>query len=224
MPAKPHAKALFFDWDGTLVNTIPTLYKSHNRVRVSYGYEPFSMAEFFENVQYSSRELYPRLYGENAEEALARLYDFVAECHLQELEQLPYALNLLEKLHEQNIVIGIISNKKHEYLVREVEHLGWHKYAAIYGGAGYAETDKPTAAPLLKALKHVGLEPADMIYIGDTVTDLKAAQATNCRSALVLNGENKEELLTHYKPDYVVNDCRDLSDLIMPEINENKAC
>ncbi len=221
-------KAVFFDWDGTLVDTIPTLFKSHNMVRTSYGFDPFTKAQFFENVQFSSRELYPRLYGEYAEDALKKLYDFVEEIHLQELVELPHALALLKMLHAQGIIIGVISNKKHEYLLREIEHLGWGKYIEVAGGAGYAEQDKPSAAPILKALAHTNLTPDDIIYVGDTETDLKTAIATKCRSVLVLNNEDKDVLLQKYYPHYVVNDCMALSELLISmdgsEINQNKGC
>lgn len=207
-------KAIFFDWDGTLVDTIPTLFKSHNMVRQDYGFEPFTKEQFFENVQFSSRELYPRLYGDDADAALTKLYNFVEDIHLQELTPLPYALELIKALHAQNYIIGIISNKKHKYLIREVSHLGWDKYVSVMGGAGYAAQDKPNAAPLLKALTHVNITPESMMYVGDTETDLKAARATQCLSALILNNENKDSLLKKYNPNYVVNDCAALSELL----------
>ena len=207
-------KAVFFDWDGTLVDTIPTLFKSHNMVRIDYGFEPYTREQFFENIQFSSRELYPRIYGPESDNALKKLYDYVEKIHLQELTTLSGAADLLDMLHTQEYGLAVISNKRHEYLLREINHLGWNGYFRAAGGAGYADDDKPSAAPVQKALMETNLTPSDIVYVGDTETDMKTAKAVGCRSVLVLNDENKDHLLSKYNPDYVVNNCAELSSLL----------
>jgi phosphoglycolate phosphatase len=208
--------AIFFDWDGTLVNTLPGLRKAHNYVRTSYGYDEWTEAEFRSNLRHSARELYPRIYKEKADEAIERLYDYVKKTHLAALEVIDGALDLLKALEEKNIPAALISNKRHDVLIREVEHLGWGKYFRCYLGAGSAKRDKPAGDPVLLALEKsaLSIEPSDLWYVGDTITDLQVSADVGCRAILLLDGENKAALIEEYKPYGVFKDCRDFCESV----------
>jgi phosphoglycolate phosphatase len=204
--------AILFDWDGTLVNTLPGLRKAHNYVRTSYGFEDWTEAEFRANLRHSARELYPRIYKENAAEAIERLYNYVRETHLAELEVIDGAPELLEMLRDAGIETALISNKRHDVLTAEVEHLGWTRYFRACVGAGQAAKDKPAADPVRLALERGGMRmgPDALWYVGDTVTDLQVAAAFGCRAVLLLDGEDKGALIAEYKPYLVFEDCRAL--------------
>ena len=47
-------KAIIFDWDGTLVDTLPGLLTAHNHVRALYGLPVWTEAEFMVNIKFSS--------------------------------------------------------------------------------------------------------------------------------------------------------------------------
>ena len=201
--------ALFFDWDGTLVNTLPGLRDAHNHVRTSYGYDAWTEAEFRANLRHSARELYPRVYRENTTEALELLYEYVKKHHIATLEVLDGAPELLEAVSRLNIPAALISNKRHDTLLREVEHLGWTPHFRACVGAGQAARDKPAADPVLLALERSGLalDPSELWYVGDTVTDLEVAAAVGCRSVLLLDGESKDRIIEEYKPTLVFEHC-----------------
>ncbi len=177
--------AIFFDWDGTLVNTLPGLRKAHNHVRTSYGHDEWTEAEFRANLRHSARELYPRLYAENAPEALERLYDYVKDHHLATLEVIDGAKDL------DHFFLSCI-------------------------GAGQAARDKPAADPLMLALDRSGIDIdlSQLWYVGDTVTDLEVSAAAGCRSILLLDGENKDEMIRDHKPFLVLENCRALEHFV----------
>jgi phosphoglycolate phosphatase len=205
--------AVFFDWDGTLVDTFPGIHKAHNHVRTQYGLPLWSEAEYREVMKYSSRDIYPKIYGEKAEEAMKILYDFIEANHISELKVMPQARELLEYLRRNGVTLGVVSNKRHKYLSREIEHLGWQDFFSAIVGAGEAEQDKPAAAPLVKAGDSAGKKVSDMWYVGDGETDLQMAKNAGCPAVLVLHGEKKEDLIGAYKPLLVANDCAHLREL-----------
>ncbi len=209
-PAKP--SAIFFDWDGTLVNTLPGLRNAHNYVRTSYGYDNWTEAEFRANLRHSARELYPRIYKENAPEAIERLYNYVKKNHLATLEVIEGAESLLQHLLKIRMPMALISNKRHDVLMREIHHLGWDRYFSACVGAGEAARDKPEADPVHLAIERSGLtvDIPNMWYVGDTVTDLQVSAALGCRSVLLLDGENKDALIAEYKPFLILEDCQAL--------------
>lgn len=202
--------AIFFDWDGTLVNTLPGLRNAHNYVRTSYGYDNWTEAEFRANLRHSARELYPRIYKENAAEAIERLYNYVKQHHLATLEVIDGAEQLLQHLQKSSMTMALVSNKRHDVLMREVRHLGWDRYFSACIGAGEAARDKPEADPVHLAIERSGLKVdiPNMWYVGDTVTDLQVSQALGCKAVLLLDGENKDALIAEYKPFLILDDCR----------------
>lgn len=193
-------KGIFFDWDGTLVNTIPVLLRAHNYACAVIGAPAWSIDDFYGHMKYSSLELYPRLYGDRSKEALDALYGYMNEHHLNGLEDLNGAMQLVEFLAAQNVGMGVVSNKKHELLLREVDHFSWGKHLPIRIGAGHAKADKPSAEPLLLALQESGLSSNDIWYVGDTVTDMLVAKHTGCKAVLITGGDDKREIIEEFKP------------------------
>lgn len=200
-------KAVFFDWDGTLVDTLNWLLSAHNHVRAVLGYEPWSVGEFKGHVKYSSRELYGSLYGEKKQEALDILAKFMEENHLENLEILPDSYELLAFLKEQGRQVGIVSNKRHPFLLREIEHLGWGHMVDIAIGAGHVEKDKPAPDPLLAALAACDLAAGkDIWYVGDSETDMITARDAGCSAILVRHHHDNEHLVAAYSPAGVFDD------------------
>jgi HAD superfamily hydrolase (TIGR01549 family) len=205
-------EAVIFDWDGTLVNTIPTLFKSHNYVRQKLSFPAWSMEEYRSVIHRSTREVYPELYGSRAQLAIDILYEYYHDNHLQSLELFSGGRELVEYLYEASVRMAVVSNKRQDYLEREISYLGWSEYFEIIIGAGTAKRDKPNPDPLLMALDHMELAPdmETILYIGDTRTDLETSQKAKCASVLILNDEDKIELIKSHAPGFVYNNCLDL--------------
>lgn len=208
---------ILFDWDGTLVDSLPGIFAAHNYVRKILGHREWSWDEYKLHMRSSSRELYPKLYGDRADEAIDILYEYYGTHHLAGLEVLPYAAELLALVEKMKLPMGVVSNKKHEMLLREAAHLGWDRYfAGAMIGAGAASRDKPAADPVTMALKIMNIVPqkGQVWYVGDTITDMQTAQAADCLAVLVLNGESKDDLISEFSPYLVVQDCRELAHIL----------
>lgn len=205
--------AIFFDWDGTLVNSLDVIVRAHNHVRQAFGLEPWEMVDYFGTASQSARELYPTIYGAESDKAITMLYDYLGQHHLDQTTPLEGAEELLKALKARQIVMGVVSNKRHEILNTEIKHMKWDRYFSAVIGAGYAKADKPNPAPLLIAIKKAGLPDAttDLLYIGDTETDLRVAQGVGCEAALLLHGRtDMGRLIERYKPVLVAQNLPEL--------------
>lgn len=210
MSDKPDA--IFFDWDGTLVDTLQGLLTAHNHVRAHYDLPLWTRDQFHKEMKFSSRELYPKIFAERSDEAIEILRSFMSEHLLSFLTPLRNSEVLLRRIQKMGIPIGIVSNKRHEFLIREIEHLGWDKYMDIQAGSGYAERDKPSGIPIRKALAAVNIKPEEKLvwFVGDTETDMLAAQDSACLPVLILHGSQQKEIIEKHSPAYVFEDCQDL--------------
>lgn len=184
-------------------------------MRGIYGLPLWSEDEFIKNIKHSAREIYPKIYGDKAPEAMDTLYGYVMERHLDHLILFPHAEDLIMRLRDLDIPMGIVSNKRHAVIVREVEHLGWQDMFFTVMGAGQAARDKPAADPVVMALGKYKkpLAAANVWFVGDTETDLLAAQAAGCPAVLVTHGRDRRNLIDSYSPLVVADDCAALLQL-----------
>lgn len=204
--------AVFFDWDGTLVDSLGILIDAHNHVRGAHGLPLWTEEDFFGAVTYSSRELYPKIYGDKSDDAQAMLYAYIKEHHLNYLTEMEGAKEILDMLASMQVPMAVISNKRNDILVREVEALGWQDYFGVYMGAGIAEQDKPSGAPILHALAAHPAKPSleSLLYVGDTETDLKTCVDVGCPCAYIRQEGRSADLVETYKPAIVVDNLAEL--------------
>lgn len=218
--------AVLFDWDGTLVDTLEGIRAAHDHVRISFGQKPWNDEEFQIHILWSARDLFPRLYGDQWEKAHALFYDHVRQHHLEHLKPLPGARDLLQLLKDEGIPVGVVSNKKSDYIQKEVEYLNWKDYFFHVVGAGVAARDKPEADPIIWALERAAepYPPEKVWFVGDTETDLKAARAAGCPAILLTHGADRKGLIDQFQPVMVVRDCIDMVNFFARyENSHNKA-
>lgn len=195
---KPHA--LLFDWDNTLVSTWEVLHKVINLTFAEYKMPLWSLEKMKSDAHKSSREAFPSLFGESWKEAQSFFYKNFRKHHLGELRAMPSALELLDFLANQNVKIGVVSNKKTSILVEEIEFLKWSKFFNVIVGSGDAEKDKPAPDSIFLALEKMALKPSKEIwFVGDTIVDWQAAQASGCQPIALLEGSKDELLVPNVK-------------------------
>ncbi|MGH1398673.1 MAG: HAD family hydrolase [Alphaproteobacteria bacterium] len=195
-------KAVFWDWDGTLVDSFAFLHSAHNHVRGKFDTPPFTLAEFSNYFGQPREKLYTEIYGvERIEEAKAHFEDYVYANHHQ-IKVIEGAHDVLKAFLKRDIPMGVVTNKKGELVAKEIGNHGWQDYFISVVGAGEAEADKPSAAPLHLALGRSGLGvvPQDTWFVGDTISDLACAQSAGAPCVFILNDEPAPDYLKDHKP------------------------
>ena len=178
--------AILFDWDGTLIDNWPVIRLALNDTLVAWGREPWSMQEVMERVSKSQRDSFPILFGDEWEAARDHFYARFEEHHLSGLELLPEVVETLDALQVLGIWMGVVSNKRGDFLRKEVAHLGWGGYFGGVIGANDAAQDKPAADPVHLVLNGTGHAAGDAIwFVGDSATDMQTARNAGCTAILV---------------------------------------
>jgi len=113
--------------------------------------------------------------------------------------------------------MGVVSNKKSEFLKKEAEHLELLEYFTIFVGAGDAAHDKPSKEPLKLAIEESGLEaiaPQDIWFVGDTENDILCAKNYGCRAVLIVEGGKHNSLSIALHPDITVENCDEVKRIL----------
>ncbi len=206
--------AILFDWDNTLVDTMPLIHRSMNAALQVAGKPLWSEAETRVNVHRSARDSFPAFFGENWPVASQAYYATFEAEHLAALTAMPGALELLDCLAETDIPLGVVSNKRGNYLRDEVAHLGWTSRFLAIVGAQDATADKPDAAPALLALQQMGVAANKQVWlVGDTVTDLECAYHAEITGVLV-RSDALVDLPAHIKPSIHITNCCALTKIL----------
>lgn len=180
--------AVLFDWDNTLVDTWKMIFYAMNQTLIAFNLEAWNEEFAISHIQYSGREVFPKIFKENSLEAQKIFYQTIENNDLKGLIPMKEAEELLKVLTEKKIPLGIVSNKRSDLLHKEVSHLKWNGYFNIIVGAGDAPYDKPSPEPILFALSHLKIPASSKVWmIGDAPVDWDCATSAGCQAIAIGN-------------------------------------
>jgi phosphoglycolate phosphatase len=203
-------RAILFDWDNTLVESWGVIHEAMNLTLAAMGFGRWTREETEQRVRASLRDSFPSMFGARWRDAEQIFYNSFAAIHLQHLRALPGASDMLKHLAEiERIYLGVISNKRGEYLRREADHLGWTGHFRALAGAGDAARDKPAIEHVHLALGELACG-ADIWLVGDADIDLKCARNAGCTPVLMRPAAPAEGEFPGHEPTLYFPDCAGL--------------
>jgi phosphoglycolate phosphatase len=180
--------AILFDWDNTLVDTFPMIFEAHNEVRRALGHTLWTEDDARRNIRLAMKDIFPKWYGDRARDAEKIYLDHVRANHLSMMTIIDGTADLMDHIKGRNIPMGVVSNKRGEFLRKEVTQAGWdHYFKVIVGADEINGPGKPAPDGILQALGALGIKPAGTWYVGDTEIDIQAAHGAGAVSVFVEN-------------------------------------
>ncbi|PCI68146.1 MAG: phosphoglycolate phosphatase [Gammaproteobacteria bacterium] len=204
---KVKSKAFLFDLDGTLVDSAPDLTESlaitfnqlglkppsHEKVKswIGNGVDKLLHRALTNSVDgiasddpfWSARKLFFDAYQKQSGK-LSKLYTGVRE--------------ILEYLQKKKVPIACITNKNRAFTLPLLQMLGIDIYFEVVVCGDDLSNKKPHPEPLNYAAKKLGVENQFCVMVGDSVNDIKAAQAANMDMICVDYGYNQGQDLSLY--------------------------
>jgi len=185
---------VLFDLDGTLLDTLQDLADSTNRCLASLGLpgHPVEAYRYFVGdglANLALRVLPAERQDPASVEALKDLFNGDYHEHWADSTR-PYEgiPALLDALSARGLPMAILSNKPHSFTVDMVAHfLSAWRFAAVFG-ARESHSRKPDPAAALQIGQALGLAPGQMLYAGDTRTDMEPARNAGMFAVGVLWG------------------------------------
>ena len=202
-------KAVIFDLDGTLLDTLDDLADAVNHTLGEFNYPQRTKADirrFLGNgIERLAKQVLPENVTENEFRHVFGVYKeyYTAHCQIKTKAYSGIA-ELLHSLKAKGYKLAIVSNKNAEavealnqtYFAKEVD-------VAIGQKAGIRK--KPAPDTVLMALQALSVDKAEAVYVGDSEVDKATADNTGMDVILVTWGFRDKTELEQLQPNYLVN-------------------
>ena len=195
-------KAVIFDLDGTLVDSLADLSDSVNLMLESYGFPTHEMEQYRYFVGNGSKKLMERTLprdkaasAEFVEEALVKYKAIYKERLLEKTRPYNGVRELLAELKSRGIPLAVCTNKHNDAALTIVKILfAPSTFEEVLGDRpGFPK--KPNPATPLEIASHLGVKPDEVAYLGDTSVDMETAVHAGFLPVGVLWGFRPEEEL-----------------------------
>jgi len=193
--------AIFWDWDGTIVDSYQLLNDTHNYTLHKLGMPDLKEGEFRNHFGKERLQIFSSIYKDKKKEAIEIFQNSIMENNHM-IKPIDGIIEVMTFLHENNVTLGVVTNKRRCYVEKELAHTGLDKFLPIVVCSTEAPQDKPYADPLIMAIEKAGLyiQKHEIWYAGDTETDLACAKNAGCKSVFLKGHKDTQKLLMEYSP------------------------
>ena len=204
-------KAIIFDLDGTLLNTLPTITYYVNATLKAFDVGVLGEADVCRYIGHGAEWLIEKSllhFGIEDKDLFRKVlahyknaYD-EAPLYLTEVYEGMYAL--LEGLKERGVKLAVFSNKPDFATKAVVSHFFGDTFAHVQG----AKPDvalKPAPDGVFDIAKTLGVEKSECLFVGDTIVDMETGENAGVDTVGVLWGFRDREELERGRAGYIVS-------------------
>jgi phosphoglycolate phosphatase len=213
--------AIFFDLDGTLVDSVPDLGAAIDAMLGDLSLPLAGINNVRNWVGNGAQKLVERalLYGFAGNEAKAEMvkdqayHGFLEHyAHFAESQSALYpgVFDTLQQLKEQGVFMAVITNKPMRFTPKLLANFAIDEFFDLVLGGDSLPEKKPAALPLETAAKFFKLDVDQCLMIGDSSNDIQAAKNCGMKSVAVSYGYNYGDSVESLGADAVTHNLLEL--------------
>jgi phosphoglycolate phosphatase len=174
-------KAVLFDLDGTLLDTLEDLATSVNRGLADLGLPQHRISDYKYFVGWGREEMAARALPEEKRDPslIERLCEIINReylrhwsDHTQPYDGIP---EMLDALTSRRVTMAILSNKPHDFTELMVTRLLSRWHFEIVAGASPDMPKKPDCTVALNICRQLKIDPQEFLFLGDSEIDMQTA-------------------------------------------------
>lgn len=192
-------RAIFFDLDGTLVDSVPDLAEAARRMLAELGEPTRSDAEIASFVGKGIPVMVERalcsgrapLGAERLAQAVGIFMRHYGETNGRLTRPYPGVVETLPVLRARGFRLGVVTNKAEAFIAPLLEEMGIAGYFDCLVGGDTLTHKKPEPEPLWHACACVGVPPEAALMVGDSGNDAVCARRAGIPVLLMTYGYNE---------------------------------
>ena len=211
---------VIFDLDGTLMDTLEDLANAVNETLKRHGYPVRTIQHVRRIVGNGLRQTLTLCLPEGtAQEEIDRLLPEFASYYQEhcQIKTKPYGgvMDLLKELSAKGYKLAIVSNKRDE-AVKTLNKEYFQEYVKVAIGENESAGIKKKPAPdtVYQALRELGSEKEQAVYVGDSEVDKKTADNAGLPCVSVDWGFRDREELEKLEPAYLISRPEELLEIL----------
>lgn len=216
-------RAIAFDLDGTLLDTVHDLAVAVNLMLSRLGTAPLPKDTIRALIGKGMPNLVRRALAaargiEPVESEAARALAIYEDCYEsvlgRETTPFPGVGEGLERLASAGFGLACVTNKSSRFTRPHLEKAGLLPYFSLVLGGDSLPAKKPDPLPLKHAARHFGVTPERLLMLGDSVNDTQAARAAGCHVFCVTYGYNEGRPVQSLDCDGIVSSLNEIPERI----------
>lgn len=217
-------KAVVIDLDGTLLDTAPDLADAAIAMAADLGLPAITLEEVKTYIGNGVSRLVKRvltrdMHADPLPELFAKalpIYEkHYAEGVSRKSRPFPGVVDGLQVMFETGYRLACITNKAERFTVPLLKDTGLIDFFELILSGDSLPEKKPSPLPLLHACQVFGVEPDELLLIGDSLNDTQAARAAGCPVFCVPYGYNRGRPVAELDLDAVVPSLAEAAKLIV---------
>lgn len=206
------------DLDGTMLDTVPDFHVAINAMREELDLRPISPEAIKLLVGKGSENLIRSVLGLDmdataVEARFAQAMDSYQRNYLaingQFSTLFPDVIAGLDAMKHSGLRLACVTNKPIAFTTPLLAQKGLAGYFEVVYGGDSLPRKKPDPMPLLQVCKDFGLQPDQVVAIGDSSNDAEAARAAGCYVLTVPYGYNHGQAIHETDSDGIVTSLLD---------------
>lgn len=220
----PDIKAVIFDLDGTLVNTISDLASSVEKALAEYGFSGHTLAEYTAFVGNGTLKLVERSLPADIRQdkaSVCKVHDRFSEIYSEHYCDTSYVYDgiaeALEYLQDRGVALCVNSNKPDAFTKAIISKLFPDVNFACVFGARDGIPKKPDPQSELEIIANLKLDKSQVLHIGDSDVDVATAHNAGIKCVGCAWGFRPKETLGN--AEYVVDTPKELKEFFKNSCN-----
>ena len=218
---------LIFDFDGTLIDSVPDLADATNAMLTTFGKDTYSLDTIRNWVGNGSRMLVERaLVGKievlegaltqaEADHAEQVFFDAYKNISGSKTIAYPDVDTGLRTLQAAGFKLALVTNKPIRFVPKILQSFGWQDLFSEVLGGDSLPVKKPDPTPLLHVCEALGISTDKAIMIGDSRNDILAGQNANMDTLGLSYGYNYGQDIRELNPTAAFDDFASLVDYLL---------
>lgn len=201
---------IIFDHDGTLINSLPQVIQSTQEVLDKFGFPRLTEEQIRHSMILATTERMAFSAGQPENLKLGRemagaWFERADQLALDHTEAYEGMHDLVKYLHESKVKLAVLSNNRGSLVRKIMAERELMEYFPIAFGEEDVPKTKPDPSGVEMILQCWGMEPSDVLFIGDSSSDYGAAKSSGCRDLGVCWGAHTRSELEPMGWEYLVD-------------------